>query len=434
MGNDTSSKAKVISELTVAFGPGDVTGESGVPTLCDLNLDASVDVGGLTLRNSATGKSVPASFSRPDPQNPDRVRVELVPVVTPMTLQAKYQVCLETGRSETRSERTGSGGAGSGQVAADQTGSALRATAVRVESTRAGYLRFVDGKMLVGEYRYGADVVRPYLYPLYVDEGVGISRDWPLRPAAPGESTDHVHHKGLYTAHGEVNGVDNWTEEPGCGRQVHRAFPALWSGGATAGFVESLEWTDARGKPNLDETRRAAFYASSGGSRLIDYTVTLHAAYGPVVLGDTKEAGLLSLRLASSMEEQRPNGGKIINSLGAAGESETWGKRAAWCDYSGPIQSGRYGVTMMDHPANPRFPTYWHVRAYGLMAANCFGMHDFEGTEDRLDPLLMAAGESLTFRYRLYLHRGNGSADDIERRYHGFIQPPAVVARSVSAR
>jgi hypothetical protein len=33
---------------------------------------------------------------------------------------------------------------------------------------------------------------------------------------------------------------------------------------------------------------------------------------------------------------------------------------------------------MMDHPSNPRFPTYWHARDYGLFSLNPFGVRDFE--------------------------------------------------------
>jgi hypothetical protein len=38
---------------------------------------------------------------------------------------------------------------------------------------------------------------------------------------------------------------------------------------------------------------------------------------------------------------------------------------------------------MFDHPQNPRHPTWWHVRDYGLFAANPFGKHDFEKLSDK---------------------------------------------------
>ena len=85
---------------------------------------------------------------------------------------------------------------------------------------------------------------------------------------------------------------------------------------------------------------------------------------------DTKEGGLVSVRVASSMDVR--NGGAIRNGYGGTNEEETWGKHAPWCDYSGMVDGKHVGVAIMDHETNPRYPTQWHVRDYGLMTANCF--------------------------------------------------------------
>ena len=45
--------------------------------------------------------------------------------------------------------------------------------------------------------------------------------------------------------------------------------------------------------------RAACGVARLGKIRLFDYQVTLHASHGAVTLGDTKEGGLLSVRVAS---------------------------------------------------------------------------------------------------------------------------------------
>ena len=85
----------------------------------------------------------------------------------------------------------------------------------------------------------------------------------------------------------------------------------------------------------------------------------------------------------------------------------TWGKRAAWVDYHGPLDGQVTGITIMNHPSSFRFPTYWHVRTYGLFAANPFGLHDFEGTSEVDGTHELEAGESITLRYRVLLHRGD---------------------------
>src|SRR5207244_9176593 len=74
-------------------------------------------------------------------------------------------------------------------------------------------------------YRFATDGVRPYFYPLLGPTGVAMTRDYPMVADTPGESTDHPHHRSLYVAFGEVNGVDIWSEppSPNTGRIVHQS-------------------------------------------------------------------------------------------------------------------------------------------------------------------------------------------------------------------
>ena len=48
------------------------------------------------------------------------------------------------------------------------------------------------------------------------------------------------------------------------------------------------------------------------------------------------------------------------------------------------------------------------MRDYGLFAANPFGQHDFESLPSKTaGNLVVPAGQSVTFRYRVYLHEGD---------------------------
>ena len=127
------------------------------------------------------------------------------------------------------------------------------------------------------------------------------------------------------------------------------------------------------------------------------------------MLGDTKE-GTMAVRVAESMRLTHPKNkagaGHIVLSTGVR-DQKTWGQRAAWCDYYGPVQGQTVGIAIFDHPQNPKFPTWWHVRDYGLFAANPFGVHDFEKQPAGAGNLAIPAGKSLTFRYRFYLHQGD---------------------------
>jgi hypothetical protein len=111
--------------------------------------------------------------------------------------------------------------------------------------------------------------------------------------------------------------------------------------------------------------------------------------------------------------------GHIINSEGQT-DGATWGKRAAWCDYYGPVNGAVVGVAIFDHPDNPRHPTWWHVRDYGLFAVNPFGIHDFEKKPAGTGNLVIPAGQSVTFKYRFYFHQGDDKQGKVAERYHEY--------------
>ncbi len=105
------------------------------------------------------------------------------------------------------------------------------------------------------------------------------------------------------------------------------------------------------------------------------------------------------------------------------GEKATWGQRADWCDESGHIDGKPFGVAVFDYPANPRHPAYWHVRAYGLLAANIFGLHDYDkknpkGTGD----LTIEKGKTVTFRHRAVIHAGMAADAKLDEKYKEFAE------------
>ena len=142
----------------------------------------------------------------------------------------------------------------------------------------------------------------------------------------------------------------------------------------------------------------------------------------------------MALRLAETMR-LKPNkenagtpGGHIVNSEGVR-DNATWGKRAAWCDYFGPVDGKTVGVAIFDHPQNPRHPTWWHVRDYGLFAANPFGQHDFEKLSDKnAGNLVVPAGKSITFRYRFYFHEGDEQQAKVAERYQEYTKAVTALA------
>lgn len=289
------------------------------------------------------------------------------------------------------------------------SGATLRAATgiefVRTDTTVAVH---VDGELLT-ELRL-KEGPKPYFYPLLGPGGVPMTRHYPMRSDVTDEDKDHPHHRSLWFTHGDVNGIDFWAEGPTRGRIVHQAILRMQGGAESGELWTSNRWQSAEGRPVLSDDTRLRVWRSPSG-RMFDLDVTLTASEGTdVVFGDTKE-GTLGVRLAESMR-LKPNKhyagqptGHILQNTGVT-DGATWGKRAAWTAYSGRVQGRTMTMVIFDHPSNPRHPTWWHVRDYGLFAANPFGIHDFERKPAGTGNLTVKAGESITFRYRFLILTG----------------------------
>ncbi|MFV1981078.1 MAG: DUF6807 family protein, partial [Rhodothermia bacterium] len=146
---------------------------------------------------------------------------------------------------------------------------------------------------------------------------------------------------------------------------------------------------------------------------------------GDVTFGDTKE-GMMGIRtnplLRLTNDKKRgchTVAGQCMNSEGIEGR-DIWGKRAAWVSYWAPFDGRTLGIAIFDHPSNLRHPTWWHARTYGLVAANPFGIHDFEKKPAGTGDFTLEAGKSLAFRYRFLFHQGDAREADIAGEYATF--------------
>jgi hypothetical protein len=269
---------------------------------------------------------------------------------------------------------------------------------------------------------------RPFLYPILAADGTRLTRDFPMQKTE-GEETDHPHHRSLWFTHGAVNGVDFWTEGTGKGTIVNESVEHS-TPEKSSQIRARNRWLGPDGKLVCTDETVIRFFDQPEG-RFLDYEVTIQALPGePLVLGDTKE-GSMAIRLAQWMtmthkyQKQEVTGqGHAINNSGAR-DAAAWGKRAAWVDYHAPHNGQTYGIAIFDHPTNPRHPTWWHVRDYGLFAANPFGQHDFEGTKEQplpkdLGDLVVPAGQSTTFRYRFYFHLDDEKAARVAEMFEAY--------------
>ena len=278
----------------------------------------------------------------------------------------------------------------------------------------------INGKLFT-EY-YFKDVPRPYCYPLIGPGDVAMTRNWPMKDT-PGEEHDHKHHRSLWFAHGSMNGHDFWSEDKSFGKEVHDDFLEVKSGKDAGVIKERNKWVAADGTVVCTDERTLRFYnPGSVNERVLDFEITLFASNGDLTFGDTME-GTMAVRLAETMRLKGKVGkGHIVNSNGVR-DGQTWSKKANWVDYYGPVDDKIVGIAIFDHPQNPRHPTWWHVRDYGLFAANPFGQHDFEpGTEKGAGNLTVPAGKRITFRYRFYLHEGDDQQAKVAERYEQYVK------------
>lgn len=258
------------------------------------------------------------------------------------------------------------------------------------------------------------DGPKPYYYPLIGPSGLRMTRAFPMEKVA-GEKTDHPHQRSMWFAHGSVNGVDFWSQLPGHGSIVATGRPSVEAGQDSATIRTTGDWLGPGGKKICEDAREVRV-SLGRDARIIDFDLTLRATAGAVILGDTKE-GLFGLRVPTSMDVGGGRGGKIVNAEGLA-DAKAWGQASAWVDYSGPVEGKIVGIAILNHPGSFRYPTTWHVRDYGLFAANPFGWKDFGKGESGQH--VIPAGGSLRFRYRVILHDGDAAAARIPEAFEAY--------------
>jgi hypothetical protein len=288
-----------------------------------------------------------------------------------------------------------------------------------------GVAVMVDGQ-LFADYVIG-NAPKPVVWPIVGPTGKEMTRAYSMKHVV-GEKTDHPHQRSLWFTHGDVNGFDFWAESPGDGAPienakpghprfkghgsiVHREYLKLKAEDDAAIISTRNDWIAPNGKKQLEDERTLTF-RDQGKTRTIDFDITLKATDGDVLFDETKE-GSFGVRVPTEMDvDHKPTGGKIVTSEGKT-DKDAWGTRAPWVDYSGNVGGELLGIAVLNHPSSFRFPTRWHVRTYGLFAANPFGSKSFDPQTTDESGYTLKNGESITLRYRVIFHTGDAESADI---------------------
>lgn len=282
---------------------------------------------------------------------------------------------------------------------------------------------------LFTQFIYSDTLEKPVLYPILAADGIAITRGFPWKPE-PNDPTDHPHHLGLWMNYEKVNGLDFWNNSfaiPAEKKQLYgwiRTRKILRAEGGEQGTIEyQADWTNQTGQVILQEKTKWLFYQEKQ-IQWIDRFTELTAATN-VSMPDAKD-GLLGLRVAHELElpitESKdytdPQGnithiasvkdpsvtGQYLTSAGKEGD-EAWGTRGNWCMLYGRRANNPISITIIDHPSNPGYPTYWHARNYGLFAANPLGQKIFSKGNENMN-FRLVKGQSVRFQYRIVITAG----------------------------
>ena len=185
-------------------------------------------------------------------------------------------------------------------------------------------------------------------------------------------------------------------------------------------------WTNQSKEVLLEETTRFTF-SGTLNQRIIDRVTALKASVD-IIFTDAKD-GLLGIRLGHALQiptdkdqEFTDNKGNVtvvkggtdkiangnyLSSEGKLGDS-VWSTRARWCKVFAKMGKDSVSVTIIDHPLNPNYPTFWHARGYGLFSANPLGEKIFTNGKSAKN-LQLKKGESVSFRFRTIIDEGKNT-------------------------
>lgn len=282
----------------------------------------------------------------------------------------------------------------------------------------------IIGGQLFTSFLFHDSLYKPVLYPIYSSSGTMVTRGYPMY-TKEGDPTDHPHHMGLWFNYENVNGLDFWNNSFAI--PVERKAQYGWiktdnvsetKDGKIGTLSYSGRWTNQKNETLLLEKTRYEF-SGTGHQRIIDRITTL-TADREVAFNDAKD-GMLGLRMAHelqipAMKDQKFTDdkgivttvkastdkvatGNYITSEGKEGDS-AWSTRAVWCKAFGKMGNDSVSISIIDHPSNPNYPTFWHARGYGLFTANPLGEKVFTNGKSAKN-LVLKKGESVTFRFRI---------------------------------
>ena len=280
-------------------------------------------------------------------------------------------------------------------------------------------IALLDSGQIVWQLNYKKQEGKPYFHPLCLPDGTELTC---LRPA------DHLWHRALWFSWKYIDGLNYWELELPDGQTEVMNVKTEPGRDYQARIEMTLSYHPPQKPAVLTEKRILAVSApDKDGCYHIDWLSIFTAGQNNVLLDRTPIPGQqgaksyggyagLSVRMAKSTRHWR-----FLGSEGAL-KPQTRGDRARWVDFGGSIADGKFaGITVFDHPENLRHPSPWWLSASMPYFSPAVLFHK---------PYTLAAGKTLTLRYRVLIHTGPADKDMLENNWKAFLKSPGYFRQS----
>jgi HEAT repeat protein len=271
----------------------------------------------------------------------------------------------------------------------------------------------------VWQFNYGKDTRKPYFHPVAMVDGTVLTC---LSPR------DHPWHRALWFSWKMLNGVNYWEEDPKTGlpdgrTEVVEAKVAPGKDHSATIFL-TLTYHTPDGPPLLTEKRKIAVSAPDMDGRYrIDWEGVFTAGKQDVLLqGGTAGGGYagMSVRISQTTKDWRliDSEGRVDLPGGPVAKN-THGQKARWMDFSvvDTATSEVGGIAILQRPSSFRYPTHWHN-----VMDDKFPFGYFSPAPLWAEPYTLRGGESLKVSYRILIHPGRGTKDQLDAEWNAFSQ------------
>jgi hypothetical protein len=268
----------------------------------------------------------------------------------------------------------------------------------------------------VWRLHFGTDRTKPCFHPLALPGGPALTVDAPA---------DHRWHHGLWFSWKYLDGVNHWEHAAGsrqpAGQTTTQLDRLTLHGDGSAEVALQLATGQAGQPPTLREQRHLRVLApAADGSYAIDWQSTFTATTActldrtplPHEPGGKAFGGYAGLSLRLRQLEARD----ALTTAGAVAwnDADRFRSDADAFEYRGALAGQDVAIAILAHPQNLRSPSPWYAIRSAAMtfvtpAVLCHGK------------LELAAGATFTLRYRIVVHPGRWSPDQLAAAHAAYV-------------